>query len=231
MEKPVLKVKRREKVGKAEAKRLRKKGFIPAILYGAHIKGGIPLQFESSQLSILSSSLHKGDRIITLHFTDGKEEKREAIVKDAQYNWRKGEVEHIDFYEIKLGEKITTEVPLRILGEEAVSKKGGVIEQMVREVEVECLPENIPPYIDVDLTDFEVGDSLKVKDLKAPPGVKITTHPEEIVLSVISPISEEELEELEEEKAVEAEEVEVVEKGKKGEVKKEEESEKKKEKE
>jgi len=229
MEKPILKVKKREKVGKAETRRLRRKGFIPAILYGSHIKGGIPLQIEVSQLSLVFSSLYKGDRIITLQFTDGeKEEKREAIIKETQYNWMKGRIEHLDFYEIKRGERISTEVPLRLSGEDTVTKKGGVIEQMVREIEVECLPENIPAHIDVDLREFKIGDSLKIKDLQIPQGVKVIANPEEIVLSILSPISEEEIEKLEEEKGVEAEEVEVVERGKKEETK-EEETKKKKE--
>ncbi|MBC7190036.1 50S ribosomal protein L25 [Candidatus Aerophobetes bacterium] len=222
MESPVLNVRIREKTGKAEAKRLRKRGFVPAILYGAHLDRPVPLQVENSQLLEFLSSLSEENRIITLRIIDkDREEKREAIIKDAQYNLRKGQVEHVDFYEIKRGEKISATVRLRLLGENIVAKKGGVVEQMVREVEVECVPENLPAHIDVDISGLKIGDAIKVKDLKAPAGVRILTNPEEIVVSVVSPVSEEEIEILEEERGVMAEEVEVIQKERKEEVKEE----------
>jgi len=228
MGKSMLKVRIREKTGKAATRRLRRKGFIPGVLYGPHLEKGLPLEIEISQLKNFLSLLSEGERIITLQLLNKEgEEKREVIIKDTQYNWIKGRIEHLDFYEITRGEKISTEVPLRLVGEEAVTKKGGVIEQMVREVEVECLPENIPSYIDVNLKDLEIGDSIKVKDLQVSSEVKILTNSEEIVLSVLSPISEAELEKLEEEKGVVAEEVEVIEKERKEEPKEEKESAKK----
>ena len=219
MEKPELKVKIRDKTGKGYVKRLRKKGFIPAVLYGPHLKEAIPIEIEVSKLRDLLSTLSEGEKIITLELVNkDKDNKKEVIIKDAQHSWLKGELLHIDFYEIKRGEKISTEVPLHLAGEAPGAKKGGVVEQLVRQIEIECLPENIPPHIDIDLKDLDIGDSLRVKDLKLPPTVKVLTNPEEIVVSILSPISEEELEKLEEEKGVIAEEVEVVKREKKEEV-------------
>jgi len=232
MARPELPVKIRNKTGKGYAKKLRRKGFIPAVLYGSHLKGGIPLEIEVSKLRELLSTLAEGERIITLKFLNKKKDnEKEAIIKDSQFSWLKGELLHVDFYEIKRGEKISTEVPLRLVGEAPGAKKGGIVEQMVREIEIECLPENIPPHIDVDLKELDIGDSLHVKDLKLPPGIKVLTHPEEVIVTILSPVSEEELEKLEEEKGVVSEEVEVVKKEKKEEVeeKREEASEKKKE--
>jgi large subunit ribosomal protein L25 len=219
MEKLELKVKVRDKTGKGYARRLREKGFVPAVLYGPHLKEAVPIEVEISKLRGLLSTLSEGEKIITLELVNkDKDNKKEVIIKDAQQNWLKGELLHIDFYEIKRGEKISTEVPLRLAGEAPGVKKGGVVEQLVRQIEIECLPENIPPHIDIDLKDLDIGDSLRVKDLKLPPTVKVLTNPEEIVVSILSPISEEELEKLEEEKGVVAEEVEVVRKEKKEEV-------------
>jgi len=224
MERPELKVKIRDKTGKGYARKLRKKGFIPAVLYGPHLKEGIPLEVEVSNLRSLLSALSEGERIITLELVNKeKDNKKEVIIKDAQQSWLKGGLLHLDFYEIKRGEKISTEVPLRLVGEAPGAKKGGVVEQLVREIEIECLPENIPPHIDIDLKDLDIGDSLRVKDLKLPPNIKVFTNPEEIVVSILSPISEEELEKLEEEKGVVIEEVEVVRKEKKEEVEEKEE--------
>lgn len=216
MGKPVLKAKVRDKVGKSHARRLRREGSIPAIIYGPHLESSIPIKIDFSQLKSFLSSLSKEDRIFTIEFADeDREDKREVIIKDTQYNWMRAELEHIDFYEITRGEVISTKIPLRLVGSSPGAEKGGVVEQVTREVEVECLPENIPPHIDVDLKDLEIGDSLRVKDLQIPSGVKILTNPEEIIISVLSPVSEEELEKLEEEKGVEAEEVEVIEKERK----------------
>jgi len=212
----MLKVKKRDKVGKNHTKKLRREGFVPAIIYGPHLEKGIPVKVELPELKRFLSSLSEEDRIFALEFAnEDKEKPREVIIKDTQYNWLKGEIEHIDFYEITRGEVISTKVPLRLVGKAPGVKKGGVVEQVVRELEIECLPEDMPAHIDVDLKDLDIGDSLRVKDIKLPRGVKIVTNPEEVVVSVLSPISEEELEKLEEEKGVEAEEVQVIEKERK----------------
>ncbi len=230
MKKPVLKVKIRNEVGKGYARRLRRKGFVPVILYGPHLENSVPLEVELLELRSFLSSFSGESKIITLQFTDeNKNDEREVIIKDRQYNWIKGKLEHLDFYEITRGEIISTKVSLHLVGESAGVKKGGVIEQMVREIEVECLPKDIPPHIDVDLTELEIGDSLRVKDIQSFPGVKILTNVEEVFVSILSPISEEELEKLEEEIGVVAEEVEVIEKERKEEVGEEEEEPTKKE--
>lgn len=223
MEKPTLKVKIRDKTGKSYVRKIRKKGLVPAVLYGPHLEKSIPLEIDISDIHSLMSTLSGGERIITLEIVNQNENnKREVILKDVQHSWIKGGLQHLDFYEITRGEKISTEVPLRLVGEAPGVKKGGVIEQLVREVEIECLPENIPPHIDVDIKNLEMGDSLRIKDLNIPPGIKMLTNPEEVVVSILSPISEEEIEKLEEEKGVVAEEVEVVRKEKKEEEEKEE---------
>jgi len=230
MERPTLKVKIRAKTGKSYTSKIRKKGLIPAVLYGPHLKESIPLEIDKFEVHSLMSTISEGERIITLEIVNqDKDNKREVILKDVQHSWIKGGLQHLDFYEVTRGEKISTEVPLRLVGEAPGVKKGGVIEQLVREIEIECLPENIPPHIDVDIKELDIGDSLRIKDLKLPPGVRTLTNPEEIVVSVLSPISEEELEKLEEEKGVVAEEVEVVKKERKEEKEEEEEKKKKEE--
>lgn len=207
MEKIILKVKLRNKVGKGYARKLRKEGDLPAILYGRHLKKSLPLEVEREDLRGFLSHL-KGERVITLDIINEKKKKeREVIVKDVQRNWLKGTLQHIDFYEVTRGEGVTTTVPLSFTGKAKGEKMGGVVEHLLREVKIECLPRNIPSVIEIDVSSLEVGDFIEVKDLVISSGVKVINHPGERVVTVLHPTRVEEEEIVEE---VEAEEVEVV---------------------
>ncbi len=219
MEKLTLKAKLREKTGKGYARKLRREGMIPAILYGPHLKESISLEVERKELknAISHRSTHK--QILTLDIVDQKVDKKwEVIIKSAQKNWLKGGIQHIDFLQVTRGEKLTTTVPLSFVGKTLGEKVGGIVEHLVREIEIECVPRDIPPVIEVDVTLLDIGDSLRMRELKVSPKVKVLTHPEEIVVSVILPMREEVV--AAEEEKVPAEEVEVV-----GEKKEEEEGE------
>ena len=219
MEKLTLKAKLREKTGKGYARKLRREGMLPAILYGPHLKESISLEVERKELKDIVSHRSPHEQILTLDIANQKANKKwEVIIKSAQRNWLKGGIQHIDFLQVTRGEKLTTTVPLSFVGKTSGEKEGGIVEHLVRAVEVECLPGDIPPVIEVDVTLLDIGDSLRVRDLKVSPEVKVITHPEEIVVSVISPAREEVVETEEEE--VSPEEVEVV-----GEKKEEEEEE------
>jgi len=213
MEKLVLEVKVRDKTGKSYARKLRKGGYLPAILYGPHLKKNLSLEVNTKDLRSLIHSLSGEEKVLTLMLTNqAAKREREVIIKDIQSSLLKEEIQHVDFYEVTRGEKITTLIPLILVGEEKIAKKGGVVERFIREIEIECFPKDIPPHIEVDLTSLNVGDLVRTKDLNLPSGVKLITNPEEMVVSVVSPVSEKELEKLEEEKA--PEEVEVVSKEK-----------------
>ena len=219
MKKLTLKAKLREKTGKGYARKLRREGMLPAILYGPHLKESISLEVERKELKDIVSHRSPHEQILTLDIANQKANKKwEVIIKSAQRNWLKGGIQHIDFLQVTRGEKLTTTVPLSFVGKTSGEKEGGIVEHLVRAVEVACLPGDIPPVIEVDVTLLDIGDSLRVRDLKVSPEVKVITHPEEIVVSVISPAREEVVETEEEE--VSPEEVEVV-----GEKKEEEEEE------
>jgi large subunit ribosomal protein L25 len=224
MERVVLAARVRTRVGKGYAKKLRRTGFIPGIIYGPHLSESIPVEVELSALKSVFHALAEGSQIFNLELDDSSQQNaREVLIRAAQYDVVRGDLQHLDFYEITRGEIIVATVGLKLSGETAVRKKGGVVEQMVREVEVECLPKDIPPRIDVDIEDLAIGGSVRVKDLPIPDEVKILTNPEEIVVSIVSPISDEEIERLEEERATGAEEVELIEKERKEEAAEEEE--------
>ncbi len=205
METVKLKVKLRDKIGTGYARKLRKKGGLPAILYGPHLKINLPLEIEQEDLRELISRLSKGETVITLNIINEKKNKeREVIVKDVQRDWLKEGLQHIDFYEITQGEEVSTAVPLSFIGEAKGEKLGGVVEHLLREVKVECLPRNIPSHIEIDVSSLDIGDYVNIKDLTIPSGVKVVNHPEERVVTVLHPTKiEEEVEEEEVEEEVE----------------------------
>ena len=207
MEKRKLKVKLRDRTGKEHMRKLRKNGILPAVLYGPHLKKSLPLEIDTKELHSFFSHSDRA-KIVTLEITDQKTDKHhDVIIKDLQRDSIKGDLQHLDFFAVTRGETITTTVPISFVGKPQGEKMGGIVEHLVRELEMECLPKDLPSFIEVDVTPLELGDSLSVRDIKIPSGIKILTHPQELVVSVVSPMREEVVE-VEEKEA--AEEVEVV---------------------
>jgi large subunit ribosomal protein L25 len=223
MEKRKLKVNLRDRTGKEYVKKLRKNGVLPAVLYGPHLKKSLPLEVDIKELHSFLSQSDKA-KIITLEITDQKTDKQHnVIIKDSQWDLVKGDLQHLDFYAVTRGETVTTTVPISFMGKSQGEKIGGIVEHLVRELEIECLPKDLPSVIEVDITPLGLGDSLSVGDIKVPSNIKVLTHPQESVVSVVSPVREEV--KVEEKEA--AEEVEVVGKEKEIEEAKEEETQKK----
>lgn len=223
MEKRKLKVKLRDRTGKEYVKKLRKDGVLPAVLYGPHLKKSLPLEVDMKELRSFLSQSDKA-KIITLEITDQKTDKQhDVIIKDSQWYLIKGDLQHLDFYAVTRGETVTTTVPISFVGKSQGEKIGGIVEHLVRELDLECLPKDLPSIIEVDITLLGLGDSLSVGDVKVPSGIKVLTHPQEVVVSVVLPAKEEV--KVEEKEAVE--EVEVVGKEKEIEETEKEETEKK----
>ncbi len=223
MEKRKLKVKLRDRTGKEYVKKLRKNGVLPAVLYGPHLKKSLPLEVDMKELRSFLSQSDKA-KIITLEITDQKTDKQHnVIIKDSQWDLIKGDLQHLDFYAVTRGETVTTTVPISFVGKSQGEKIGGIVEHLVRELDLECLPKDLPSIIEVDITPLGLGDSLSVGDVKVPSGIKVLTHPQEVVVSVVLPAKEEV--KVEEKEAVE--EVEVVGKEKEIEETEKEETEKK----
>ncbi|GAH45804.1 unnamed protein product [marine sediment metagenome] len=223
MEKRKLKVKLRDRTGKEYVKKLRKNGLLPAVLYGPHLKKSLSLEVDIKELRSFLSQSDKA-KIITLEITDQKTDKQHnVIIKDSQWDLIKGDLQHLDFYAVTRGETVTTTVPISFVGKSQGEKIGGIVEHLVRELEIECLPKDLPSIIEVDITPLGLGDSLSVGDVKVPLGIKVLTHPQEVVVSVVLPAKEEV--KVEEKEVVE--EVEVVGKEKEIEETEKEETEKK----
>lgn len=201
----ILEIRAREQTGKGPARQLRRQGFIPAVMYGH--KGNKTIAVHYTEFHRLFEEIGEHS-IITLSL--GEKEKIDVIVKDFQVDPVKRNIIHVDFLQIKKGQALRTETPIKIVGTSIGIKRGGILEEFVRDIEIECLPRDIPESVTIDITDFDIGDSLHIRDLTVSDKVKILSHQDQVVLTIGTPskIAEPVVEEEEEEEveAVPAEE-------------------------
>ena len=200
MERIELKAQIRKETGKKHNKQLRKDGFIPGVVYK---EGKETVNLKLNERDLVTALYTKaGENIlINLKVEDGPKGKgRVVIIKEVQHHPIRDQILHVDFQEISLTEKLTTDIPIAVKGEaEGVVKDEGVLEHVIWEVKVECLPTDIPEKIEVDVTNMKIGDSVLVKDLQTPPGVRILDDAGQTVIAVESPHVEKPPEEVAEE--------------------------------
>jgi large subunit ribosomal protein L25 len=178
-----LKAEKREESGKGAARKLRAVGRVPAVLYG-HGVGPIPVSVDAKDLFHL---LHgsAGTNVLVDLLVDGTQHL--SLPREIQRDHVRGRYLHVDFLAVRRDEKVTISVPVRVIGESPGVKAGGVLEHHLWELEVECLPGDVPDGIDADVSELQVGDSLRVSDLVPPEDVTVLTPPEESVISVVIP--------------------------------------------
>src|ERR1051326_9127939 len=166
----ILEAQPRTPGNKNDARRVRSGGKIPGVVYGAG-KDAVSVSLDPRQVSRILHSQSGHNTIFDLAFDGG--EKTKAMIVDWQYEPIKGSLLHIDLKRIAMDQKLTVNVPIVLKGEPAgVKQQGGILEQTLREVEVECLPQDIPTQIDLDVTELVFGKVLRVQDL--PKSDKIT---------------------------------------------------------
>ncbi|MFH1508805.1 MAG: 50S ribosomal protein L25 [bacterium] len=209
-----LNIKTRE-LSTKEKKALRKTGRVPAIVYGKEAKN-MPISVDAKEFNKVFKEA--GESTILELTTDDKK-KKNAVVKDFQRDPVRDDFIHIDFLEVSMTEKMTAEVPLKFVGiSKAVKDDAGILVKNVSEVEVECLPADLPREIKVSISSLDTFDDvIKIKDIEVPEGVEILEKPTETIVVVTPPRSEEELESLEEEVEEKVEDVEGVTKEEEGE--------------
>lgn len=197
----------RDEKGKSHARHIRREGFIPAVLYGRNRQ---PLPITIAERELVGKV--GGNAIIDLTINGlDKPETAIVMVKDFQRHVVKGNYLHVDLHEISLKDRMVVTVPLELEGTPAGLAEGGIITQLLREVEVECLPTEIPSHLVVDISDLGVGDSLEVEKLKVPEGVDMVTDITETIVTISLPTMEE-VEEVDEELAdIDTEEMEAAE--------------------
>lgn len=199
---------RRDPGGKNVNRRLRGSGRIPAVLYGAG-RTPLPVSVDPQAVTQILYSESGQNTIFTVSVA-GKDPAN-AMVKDYQLDPVHGKIIHADFMEIAMDQLLELAVPIEIVGEaEGVKIGGGIMDLVTREIDVECLPSDIPDSIEVDVSRLLINDYIRVKDLQTDAKVKILTEPDVVIVTIVPPIKEE----VPVEAPVEAAEPEVIKKGK-----------------
>jgi large subunit ribosomal protein L25 len=188
--------------GKGPVGRLRRAGRVPGVVYGGE-REPVMLQVDAEEFQHLMHGAASEQIVLELAI-EGEEEPRSVLIQEIQHDVITDAYLHIDFHEVSLTEKLRARIPLEPRGEAAGVKTGGVLEQIMHEIEVECLPTDLPRLIEADVSALEVGDSLHVKDLEVPENVRLVPDPELVVILVAAARVVEEVEEVEEEAAEEA---------------------------
>ena len=178
-----LRALKRDGQGKEAARRLRKEGRVPAVLYG---KGAetVHLSVEAHEAVLLFQSISVENTIIGLEI-DGEKKPVQTLIREIQAHPYKPVIHHVDFLLIREGQTLELEIPVELVGvPEGVRTGGGVLQQSFHEVAVRCLPTQIPSSFEIDVTHLGVGDSIHVSDIKLPEGVEILLDADQVICSV-----------------------------------------------
>jgi len=179
MSKVMLQAKNREKFGSAESRRLRKKGRIPAVIYGRTGK--------SVSIDLDSSEFVKGTKGIsesTIVKVSVDDKSYDAFVKATQRNIIDGNILHIDFYEVESGVALRAKVSIILHGNPIGVREGGMLETPSHEIEIECLPKDLPERIEVDISSLKANQSLHVRDIALGEGVRLLSNPDQVLALV-----------------------------------------------
>lgn len=184
-------IERRDGTGKGPNRRLRRSGVVPAVFYGpkrntVHINVNAA-EFEKKLLHL------EGSHLIRLLHGGGDAELNDkmALLREKQVHPVTGLVLHADFYEVDLTERLVVSVPLHFIGKAAGVVVGGILQPILREIEVECLPTEIPEFIEVDVSPLGIHEAVHVSEITLPAGVTLVGDPTRTVVTVVPPTIEE----------------------------------------
>jgi len=185
-----LEVTRREGTGKGIARKLRRDGRVPAIVYGGH-RESVAITVDQKSISDIVRKGEHGIRSIFLVKMAGTDQSPHAMIKDIQFNPISRKMNHIDFVRVAMDEAVRVNIPVHVIGTSiGVKNNLGVLDFQVRELHVECLPGAIPDAVEVDVSALDIHDFLRISDLPIPEGVKVLDDMERIVVTVTLPRAE-----------------------------------------
>lgn len=196
--------------GKGVAKRLRSEGKLPAVVYG-HKTDPIALTIDSKQLLKLIVEGKSEHKLFGLSIEgNGKPIEKIVMIKELQIHPLKRNFLHVDFFEVAMDEEITLSLVIKLVGEAPGVEMGGMLQQVRREIEIKCLPSQIPDTVEIDVSALNIGDSVHLNDIQLPEGIKVLDDADLTIATVLAPVVEKEVEpeevegELAEEAAAEA---------------------------
>ena len=186
-----LAAERRTAIGRSAVQKLKTAGAIPAVIYGAKNKSE-PLQVSRRDINAMLSHA-AGENILVELEIAGEKANRLALVQEVQHSPVGGDVLHIDFHAVSMDELITADVPLEPVGiANGVKNFGGLLEQSLRSLAIECLPRDLPDVISVDVAGLNIGDAIHVREIQLPTGVTTKVPADLTAFSVLAPTVEEE---------------------------------------
>lgn len=186
-----LKAKIRTELGKGRVKQLRARRIVPGVVYGAHTQP-LPITVQADDLANALHASISENVLVDLQVDEGGQvHNRLALIQEVQHHPVTDQILHVDFHEVKATEKLRTTVPVRAVGEPVgVKTGGGVLEFLMRELRVECLPKDLPELIEVNVESLNIGQAIHVADIQPPPGVTLLDAKDQAVFIVVAPVTE-----------------------------------------
>lgn len=183
MEEQTIEVQPRENVGKNFNRRLRAIGQVPAVVYGDG-KEPVKIQVEERKIERLLKAAGGGNAVFLLKLA-GTQQSRHTMIRELQADALTGKMIHIDFQRVNMDQKVRVSVPIEIIGEaQGVRNEGGLLDFISREIEVECLPGDIPAHVSLDVTELHVGQHVEAGELELPEKVTLLEEPERVIVSI-----------------------------------------------
>jgi large subunit ribosomal protein L25 len=175
---------RRTESGKGPSNRLRREGKIPAVAYGREI-AAVPVAIAPKALLDVLNSEHGQNAVVEMQVEGG--DKFTVMVRDYAYHPITRELTHADFVQVSLDKPVDVEVPFHLVGKAKGVAEGGILQQIFRRVPVRCLPAQIPAFVEAEISELAIGDSLKTSNIKVPEGIKIRLPEDQTIVVVAAP--------------------------------------------
>jgi len=185
-----LKVQPRTAGGKGAARQLRMSGHIPGIVYGAG-EENLPISLDSASFELMLRRISSGNAILDLEVQGRESSELKVIIKEVQRNPVDNKVIHVDLEHISMTRKVRVQVPIHLEGTAVGVKEGGILEHLLRQIEVDCLPMEIPERVTLDVSELGRNMSIHVRDLNLPAQVHVHDSPERVVATVVAKAKEE----------------------------------------
>lgn len=212
MAQSVINVKRRVRMGKSGSKAIRNEGNIPAVIYGKGSES-ISIVVNPTELKEALSTDAGENTLLEMHIKDGdKEIKKLSLLREVQMDYITNKSIHLDFMELDMNKSFSLKVPVKIVGRPiGVHEEKGLLEEILREIEIECLPSDIPNVFEVEVSELHINDSIHVRDIEVSDKINVLDDPRSTVVTILTPRvekvvveeGEEEIEEVTEEEAAE----------------------------
>ncbi len=181
-----LQAKKREAAGGGAAKRLRRDGIVPAVIYGA-TQDNYSIQVDAREFGSLLKQTSAENFLVDLQIEGAKEKTKLAMVQDMQQDPLSGDILHVDFHAVNENQPITATVPIELTGEAEGVKEGGLLDHQLHSIEVHCLPSALPEGFEADVTNLKVGEALHISDLTVPEGVEFTLDGDVVIAIIAEP--------------------------------------------